>query len=180
MKLRRQRKGTSAPKWTEREGEREYRCSGCGIHYFCKDITDLILYTYTNWQALKQALLKVHVVTPRRPCWPRGRSTVRVFRRDAFDVLEGELTLEFGLERRQGTNQLGTSLLEGSSWCDRSICLNFHQKIWVERVRDLVSSEKNLWHGKELAKEKKRGGHAGEGSKGRVEQTHPRTMFASV
>jgi hypothetical protein len=49
----------------------------------------------------------------------------------------------------------------------------------VERVRDLVASEKNLWHGKELAKENKRG-HAGEGGKGRVEQTHPRTMFASV
>jgi hypothetical protein len=98
---------------------------------------------------------KVHVVTPRRPCWPRGRSAVRVFCRDAFDVLEGELTLEFGLERGQGTDQLGASLLEGSSWCDRSIRLNFHQKIWVERVRDLVASEKNLWHGKELAKEKK-------------------------
>jgi hypothetical protein len=51
-------------------------------------------------------------------------------------------------------------------------------------VRDLVASEKNMWHGKELAKEIKeiKGGHAGEGSlcKGRVERTHPRTMFASV
>jgi hypothetical protein len=124
--------------------------------------------------------LKVHVVTSRRPCGPRGRSSVRVFCRDAFDVLEGELTLEFGLERGQDTDQLGTSLLEGSSWCDRSIRLDFHQKIWVERVGDLVASEENLWHGKELAKEEKKKGGAGEDSKGRVERTHPRTMFASV
>ena len=121
---------------------------------------------------------KVHVVTSRRPCWPRSRSPVRVFRRDAFDVFEGELTFEFGLERRQGADQLGTSLLEGSSWCDSSIRLNFHQKIWVERVRDFVASEKNLWHGKELAKKKR--GHADKGSKGRVEWTYPRTMPASV
>jgi hypothetical protein len=34
--------------------------------------------------------------------------------------------------------------------------LNFHQKIWVERVRDFVASEKNLWYGKGLAKEKEK------------------------
>jgi hypothetical protein len=69
------------------------------IHYFGnQDITDLILYTY------RHARSKIHVVTPRRPCWPCGRSAIRVFCRDAFDVLEGELTLEFGLERGQGTD----------------------------------------------------------------------------
>jgi hypothetical protein len=45
---------------------------------------------------------------------------------------------------------------------------------------NLASSEKNLWNGKELAKKKKKGGHAGEGSEGRVEQTHRRTIFATM
>lgn len=94
---------------------------------------------------------KVHVVTPRGPCWTRSRSAICVLCGDALDVLERELTLEFGLERGQRTDQFGASLLEGSSWCDRPIRLNFHQKIWMQRVRDLVASEKNLWHGKELA-----------------------------
>jgi len=98
---------------------------------------------------------EVHVVTPRGPGRPRSRSAVRVFCRDAFDVLKRELTLKFGLERGQGTDQLGTSLLERGSWCDLSICLNFDQKVGGERVRDLVASEKNLWHGKELAEKKR-------------------------
>ena len=107
---------------------------------------------YTNRQIPRHVHSKVHVVTPRGPCWSSCRSTVRVFCRDAFDVLERELPLEFGLERGQGTDQLGTSLLKGSSCSDRSIRLNFYQKIWMEWVRGLVASEKNLWHGKELAK----------------------------
>jgi hypothetical protein len=162
------------------QGVRPLLCLlGLWAQFIILDITDLILYTYTNRQIPRHVHSKVHIVTPRCPCWPRGRSAVRVFCRDAFNVLEGELALEFGLERGQGADQLSASLLEGSSWCNCSIRLNFHQKIWVERVRDLVASEKNLWHGKELAKENKRG-HAGEGSNSRVERTHPRTMFASV
>jgi len=71
---------------------------------------------------------KVHVVTSRRPCWRRGRGAIRVFRSDAFDVLEGELTLEFGLERGQGTDQLGASLFEGSSWRDLPFVWIFTKK----------------------------------------------------
>ena len=46
----------------------------------------------------------------------------------------------------------------------------------VERVRDFVASEKNLWNGKKAGyrrKKKKKGGGGAtpEGSKGRVEQT---------
>ena len=52
---------------------------------------------------------------PRCSCWPLGRSAIRVFCRDTFDILEGEPAIEFGLERGQGTDQLGASLLEGSS-----------------------------------------------------------------
>ena len=106
--------------------------------------------TITNRQTPRHVHSEVHVVTPRGPRWP-GSSAVCIFCRDALDVLERELTLEFGLERGQRADQFGASLLEGSSWCDRPIRLNFHQKIWVERVRDLVASEKYLWHGKELA-----------------------------
>ena len=98
---------------------------------------------------------KVHIVTPGRPCRPRGRSAVSVFCRDAFDVLKGKLTLEFGLERGECADHFGASLLEGSNWWDRSICLNFYQKVWVEWVGDLVASEKDLWHGKKLAREKR-------------------------
>jgi hypothetical protein len=94
-------RGDGDSRWIEREDEREHmRACGCDIHYLQPgNYRSNLAYIYqiANQQILRRVYSKVHVVTPRRPCWPR----------DAFDVLEGELTLEFGLERGQGTDQLG-------------------------------------------------------------------------
>ena len=129
----------------------------------------------------KQANPQAHAL--KNPCSHAQTSMVKVPYASSVATPSTSLKENSRLNLASSEDRVPISLVQACSRAAVGVIVPsvwiFTKKIWVEWVRDLVASEKDLWHGKELAKENK-GGYAGEGSKGRVERTHPRTMFARV
>ena len=61
-------------------------------------------------------------------------------------VLKREFPLEFLLQRRKITDKLGARLSQNFHWCLSPIRLEFDQEVGMQRVRNLVTSEKDVVH----------------------------------
>ena len=87
------------------------------------DIIDLILYTYKQANPEAHALKSHDVHASPAVEVPYVSSVVT-----PSTSLKEDPRFEFGLERGQGTDQLGASLFEGSSWRDLPFVWIFTKK----------------------------------------------------
>ena len=100
----------------------------------------------------KKKRLQIQIVSSTRPSLSsRTCRAIRIFDHGALDVLERELPLEFGFEQGHGGDELCASLLEDRLRCDAAVGLDLEQKVRVERVRDFVAREEDLWHREQLS-----------------------------